>query len=271
MPLAIRTGNIDIIKILVDSGCRINNSVDCVLHEAAAVNRVDLMEILFKFLGSIDVNSVNSDGRTPIHVAALHGHVKAIEFCLSVGGNPEVTDFKGWTPLHCAASQGQLKAVECLLECSNVKYAVNKDGKAAFSLAVDNGHWHLLDLLHWGDVLLRAARIDDVHGMKSALAEGAAVNRRDQNGWTPLHWAAFKGRVKSVKLLLEHGAEVDIVDDAGYTPMRCAVEAGHLQVATLLNAHGFKVNNKKSSSLNLEALSKHLSLDLTLVQEKGKA
>ncbi|KAJ1435719.1 Major sperm protein [Sesbania bispinosa] len=266
IPLAIRAGKLELVKLLVSSGCGINNSVDLVLHEAAAMDRIDLVEFSFESFGDkIDVNSVNPKGRTPIHVAAMEGHVRVIEFFVSKGGNPNGVDSEGWTPLHCAASRGHLKAVECLLECSNVKYVRNREGKTAFDVAAESGHTRLLDSLHWGDALLRAARIDDVHGMKRCLGEGAAVNRKDQNGWTPLHWAAFKGRIKSVKLLLEHGAEVDTVDDAGYTPLHCAAEAGHLQVALLLIAHGGSQISLKTfqhvAPLNLDSFHKHVSLD----------
>ncbi|KAJ7977476.1 putative Ankyrin repeat family protein [Quillaja saponaria] len=273
IPLAVRAGDIDVLKILIASGCRISNSLDSVLHEAAAMNRVDLMEVLFAGYSDMDMNLADSDGRTPIHVAAVQGHVKVIEFCLSIGGNPDTVDRKGWTPLHYAASEGYLEAVRCLLNCSNAKYVVNKDGKTAFSLAVDNGHSHLLDLLHLGDVLLRAARIDDIHGMKSCLAEGAMVNGRDQNGWTPLHRAAFKGRIEIVKLLLDHGALVDVVDDAGYTPLHCAVEMGHVQVALLLVARGAtaKVKSLKGvAAINLNCFKNHPSHVHPLCHEKER-
>lgn len=274
LPSAIRAGKLDVARLLVASGCGINDSVDLVLHEAsaAATERVELVEFLLESFGSeLDVNSVNHEGRTPIHVAATEGHVRVIESLVSVGGNPNAVDSKGWTPLHCAASRGHGKAVECLLECSSVaKHARDREGKTAFDVAATENYGQsrqLLDLLRWGDALLRAARVDDVHMMKRCLGEGAGVNRRDQNGWTPLHWAAFKGRIKSVKLLLEHGALVDTVDDAGYTPLHCAAEAGHLQVALLLIAHGASQTNLKTfehiavAPLNLDTFQKHVSLD----------
>ncbi|GMY16545.1 protein VAPYRIN-LIKE-like [Fagus crenata] len=276
--LAIRAGDLDILKVLIASGCKIDNSVDRILHEAAAVDRVDLMEVLFKIFGDSDVNSVDLDGRMPIHVAAVRGFAEVIRFCVSVGGKADVSDRNGWSPLHYAAAEGHLQAVEYLLECCNVKYMVNNDGKSAFALAVENGHFHLLDLLHLGDALHRAARVDDIHGMKTCLAEGLAeganVNGRDQNGWTPLHRAAFKGRIESVKLLLNHGAQVDVFDDAGYAPLHCAIERGHVQVALLLFSHGAKANVKSLKGvipLNFDHFKNHPTVVHPLCHEKERA
>ncbi|WRX11100.1 protein of unknown function DUF3447 - like 7 [Theobroma cacao] len=243
--LAVQAGHLEVLNVLISSGCEIDNSVDHVLHHAAAINRVDLMGVLFRACKNVDLNSVDFCDRTPIHIAASYGYTEVIRFCLSVGGHPEVLDVNRCTPLHLAAQEGHLGAAECLLEASSfVKYALNKQGKTAFALAVENGHSNLFDLLQLGDALNRAARIDNVNGIKSCLSEGGNVNGKDQNGWTPLHRAAFKGRIESVKVLLNHGAKVNLVDDNGYTPLHCAVEAGHAQVALLLIAHGAKANVK---------------------------
>ena len=277
MGSAIRGGNIDVVRILIISGCRIDNPVDLVFHEAAAINRVDLMELLRKRYEEIDVKFTDADGRSPLHVAAAHGHVDVLRFCVSSGGNSDALDCNGWTPLHFAAAEGHGEAAEFLLESSwYIKYVVNKEGKTAFDLAIEkgNGNRRLLDLLRLGDVLQRAARVDDIHGLKSCLTEGATVNGRDQNGWTPLHRAAFKGRLESVKLLLSHGAQVDLVDDAGYTPLHCAVEAGHVQVAICLIANGARATVKSLkgvASFNFDCFKNHPSLVLPLHREKEQA
>ncbi|KAF2298614.1 hypothetical protein GH714_024322 [Hevea brasiliensis] len=191
---AVKVGNTDVVKVLIASGCLIDELIDKVLYEAAAINRVDLIEVLCRNFKDIDVNSIDLHGRTPIHVAASCGHVEVIRFCASIGGRGDVVDCNGCTPLHLAAEKGHLEAVECLLECSGyIKYAVNKEGKTAFGVAVENGNSHLYGLLQLGDMLHRAARLGDVNGIRSCLAEGANVNDRDENGWTPLHRAAFKG------------------------------------------------------------------------------
>ncbi|XP_058082920.1 protein VAPYRIN-LIKE-like isoform X2 [Magnolia sinica] len=240
--VAVASGHVGVVRVLVGNGVEFDTAVDRFWHDAAAANRVDLMEALLECCG---IDSVDSSGRAAVHVAAGRGHVEALRFCVSAGGDPCRVDLNGWTPLHCASEEGRLEAVEFLLEHAPfTKYAVTKDGKTPFSLAVDGGHFHLLDVLRLDDVLQRAAGMDDVHGLKSCLSQGAKVNVRDQNGWTPLHRAAFKGRIESVKLLISHGAQVDLVDDAGYTPLHCAVEAGHAQVALYLITNGARVNPK---------------------------
>ncbi|KAI3473893.1 hypothetical protein Pfo_028080 [Paulownia fortunei] len=275
MYLAVKSGNTDAVQILIESGSVIDNKIDLFLHVAAAMNRVDLMEILCLGYVDIDLNSVNTQGQTPLHLAAIHGQVEALQFLVSVGSDVDITDGEGWTPLHYAAHEGHVKAVEYLLNHSVfAKYAVTKEGKTAFALAVDKGNSHLYDPLHLGDLLHRAARIDDVHTMKSCLAQGAKVDGRDQNGWTPLHRAAFKGHVESVKLLVSHGARVDLVDGTGYTPLLRAVEAGHVQVAMYLLSHGAKASLKSLKGMvhsDLECFKNHPSLVNPLHQEKERA
>ncbi|XP_022771055.1 uncharacterized protein LOC111314196 [Durio zibethinus] len=270
--LAVEAGNFEVVNVLISYGCEIDNSVDHVLHYAAAIDRVDLIDFLLRAYKNVNLDSVDLCGRTPIHIAASYGYTEMIRFCLTVGGNPEVLDINRCTPLHLAAQEGHLDAVACLLEASNYsKYALNKQGKTAFALAVENEHSNLYDLLHLGDALSRAARIDNVNGIKSLLAEGANVNGKDQNGWTPLHRAAFKGGIESVKVLLNHGAQVNLVDDNGYTPLHCAVEAGHVEVAMLLIAHGAKANVKSLVPLNSDCFKNHPSYVQPVCHEKERA
>ena len=90
-----------------------------------------------------------------------------MKFCASVGMKVDAVDCNGCTPLHLAVEKGHLEAVESLLVCSSyIKYVVNKEGKTAFGVAIDNGYSHLYGLLWLGDVLHRAARLHDVNGIK---------------------------------------------------------------------------------------------------------
>ncbi|KAK8342103.1 hypothetical protein V6Z12_A08G209200 [Gossypium hirsutum] len=244
--LAVEAGHVDVVNALISSGCEIDNTVDHVLHYAAAKNRVDLMDVLFRGYKNMDlIDSIDFNGRTPIHISAIHGHTESIKFCLSLGADPEVLDVNKCTPLHLAALGGHLSAVECLLEVSNyTKYALNGQGKTAFALAVENDRSNLYDPLHLGDALHRAARIGDVNGMKCCISEGANMNGKDQNGWTPLHRAAFKGKTECVRALISYGGDINGVDNNGYTPLHRAVEAGHVEAALVLIGHGAKANVK---------------------------
>ena len=56
-----------------------------------------------------------------------------------------------------------------------------------------------------------------------AISQGADVNSSDENGNTPLHWAArWNTSPATVRLLLDSGAKVDSADGEGLTPLHVA-------------------------------------------------
>ncbi|KAD6120165.1 hypothetical protein E3N88_11436 [Mikania micrantha] len=261
MSWAIGSGNVDVVRVLVESGFVVDHTVDRFLHEAASANRVDIVEVLCMSYLDLDINSIDSQGQTPLHVCAYHGHIEALEFLVTLGSDPNVVDECGWTPLHYASSEGHVTVVELLLNSSPyVKYALTREGKSAIALAYENEHMELYDMLYLGDVLHKAATINDVNGLEKCLAGGARVNGKDQNGWTALHRAAFKGHVESVELLLDHGARVDLVDNTGCTALHRAMDAGHIQVVMLLGARG--------AGAKMKSFIDHMAFDLDCAKKQ---
>ncbi|KAG0476809.1 hypothetical protein HPP92_013650 [Vanilla planifolia] len=260
--LAVSAGNAEAVEALMIAGAR-----DRPLHEAAAINRVDIILLL---LGPGQPNwadTMDAEGRTPVHSAAVAGALDALFLCLSCGGDPNRGDVRGWTPLHFAAYGGHLSVAELLIKASpfDPRHVLTRGGRGRsrrtpLELALEQGHAELLELLRPRGEVIRAARSGDV---ATAIRAGGMIHERDQYGWTALHVAASKGRVDAVMELVERGAEVDVEDNDGYTPLRCAMEFGHTELALLLVGCGARAGLKnllkaKDSSTGVGAAAKAL-------------
>jgi len=89
------------------------------------------------------------------------------------------------------------------------------------------------------DGLGHTALLDSVVGgfeeCKVLLAAGADMERKDKDGRTCLHRAAFTGHPNIVKLLIDEGACLTVVDNQGYTPYQLANFAHKAECARLLS------------------------------------
>ena len=66
--------------------------------------------------------------------------------------------------------------------------------------------------------------------VKLLAARGAEINLAGENGWTPLHGAAYKGMDEIIKFLVAKGARLEDKDSFGQTPL---VVAGALQTVEI--------------------------------------
>ena len=69
------------------------------LAHAIRRNRWDLTELLVDSGANVNVQIGDSDGNTPLHLAAAGGDVKKVEWLLSKGADPQFKNFKQLTPL----------------------------------------------------------------------------------------------------------------------------------------------------------------------------
>ena len=98
------------------------------------------------------------------------------------------------------------------------------------------------------DISINQAVFDgNIEAVKQHLAAGTDVNAKDDNGWTPLHFAVYYGHKEIVELLIAKGADVNAKDNNGWTPLHFAAGRDHKEIVELLIAKGANVNAKDNN------------------------
>lgn len=75
-------------------------------------------------------NDHGSEGHTPLHFAASHGHAAAVLELLHAGASPAAAAADGATPLHLALSHNHRRCAEILLQHGADATARLSDGAA---------------------------------------------------------------------------------------------------------------------------------------------
>jgi ankyrin len=98
-----------------------------------------------------------------------------------------------------------------------------------------------------------ATAIGDIEGVKAFLINNPDLINAPQQwdkGYTPLHWAAYCGHTKLVKILIDKGAKVNSAE-CGVTPLYWAVRLNHVPTVKLLFDEGADLNTNDKSTVSL--------------------
>ena len=186
------------------------------LHVAAFCGDPEVASTLLHCGAEADARVEGGDGRTALHLAASHGHIRIGELLLDHGARVAALDCSGRTPLQWAFARGRLEMAAVLVRRGAEVNARSSGGET---------------LLH------QEVRRGRLAGVRLLLGHGASVHPADAQGRTPLHLAAAQDRLSIVRLLLHCGAALRERDAAGRTPQDVARERRHRAVADLLARH----------------------------------
>ncbi|XP_059555646.1 ankyrin repeat domain-containing protein 66 [Myotis daubentonii] len=85
------------------------------LHQAVAAGDYTLVrKILKKGLCDPNYKDVDWNDRTPLHWAAIKGHMEVMKLLIQCGARPCLVTAVGWTPAHFAAESGHLHVLKML-------------------------------------------------------------------------------------------------------------------------------------------------------------
>lgn len=174
------------------------------------------------------VDDVDANGDTALSWAVRRRDSGSVKQLLLCGSDPgHVYSSSGETPLHLAVRLGDVAVVQLLLAA---KVDVNSKNI-------------------WGATPLFLATYsrEDTKILELILAHGASIECQDNDGFRPLHYAAYFNRPANLRILLDRSANINAATKSGTTALMLSVTYNaHEALRVLLRDEALEFNVKDS-------------------------
>ncbi|UOX38540.1 ankyrin repeat containing protein [Finch poxvirus] len=194
------------------------------LHYAVIFGRKHMLKLLCKYPIDIDITS-HKDKYTPLHYAVICNNIWCVKFLLIRGADVNKKDSSMRTPIYYAALSGNRKIMDCLLNF--IKYSV------------------ISDFLN----LQTAIKLDNQESIKDLLEQRIYGKDSDKEDTILLHYAVKYGNIYAIKLLLDDGIDVNTVDSYLSTPLHYAVKLHNIDMVTVLMKYGADTSIKDGKGI----------------------
>uniref|UniRef100_A0A8C4R226 Inversin n=1 Tax=Eptatretus burgeri TaxID=7764 RepID=A0A8C4R226_EPTBU len=288
---AAKKGNWRILKLLLAKRASpLQRDVEGItpLHLATYSTSVRCLVLLLRHLEPGQVDAQDNHKRTALHWSAFYSHLQHTCLLIKYNSNIGIPDADGKTPLHWAANSTQPSAVltvDCLLQAAPTDSILNwqdYEGRTPLHFAIACGNVTVVEALiaspgcnvtvhdnlfrtslHWAALLGQyivplllekntsgiipsdnqgatplhyAAQNNFTETVEAFLQHPSVYDEADLEGRTAFMWAAGKGNDAILQTLLRLNPEldVDLVDKYGTTALHAAAFSGHVGTVRLL-------------------------------------
>uniref|UniRef100_A0A673YE52 Transient receptor potential cation channel, subfamily A, member 1b n=1 Tax=Salmo trutta TaxID=8032 RepID=A0A673YE52_SALTR len=261
--MAVRGGNVDIIKFCIQKGAKIDQQQmdrSTALHFACSQGATEAVKLMLSSYSRVDsiINLPDGAYQTPLHRSTIFDHTELAEYLISKGADIDYIDCKGLSPLLLATNCGAWRTVALLLSKGANVNIKDKSGCNFLHLAIlqPKGLKNLT-----GDILQvtqhditvdvtdnegctplhYACRLGIHESVKNILVLQVSLERKSKDKKSALHFAAQYGRINTCQHLLETITDSRLLnegDERGLTPLHLASGGGHTKVVELLLRKG---------------------------------
>jgi multidrug resistance protein len=245
-------------------------------HVGSCCDSQEAVRIIEQILSTYDdaTNARDSNGRTPLFMAASGITSRITELLLQKGAYVDASDHSGQTALHCCRFRSN---TALLLENGADIDHLDHNGFAPIHVAAKAAlEQPLQELIEKGADLTASKNAIGtplhcaVHNKSRAAVtllsdNGANIDAQNQDKSTPLLLAIDSGRMDLAILLLDLGAYPFLTNVHGQSPLRAAVHSPSVAVLRRILNHDASVLEKAELGSILHEAAKHAPM--TLLQE----
>ena len=213
---AIRSGNVDIVKLLIEEGADLTHERFAPLPNAVSSGNLEMFKLVSEELKGTDAVDEEEAMATSLHSAARQGHKEIAEHLIANNANVNWKNRGGTAPLHQAAGGGHEEIVKLLItNGADVNISGNNYGWTPLGSAAQYGHRDIVELL-----ITNGAKLD---------------TPMDYKGWPPLLFAAKNGHKDVVELLIAKGANINTKNERGESILEEVIDNLQFDTSDQLN------------------------------------
>jgi ankyrin repeat protein len=194
------------------------------VHTATA-STLEPIDLLVQ--AGVDVNAVDNDGVTALHIAAQRCDSGVVRCLIKHGAMVDAIDSGfGGTPLTGAIFGAKVDNARVLIDAGASAFHKVKAGRPLLHLAAQEGQREILELL---------------------ITKGVPASTLDELGHTAAYWACQNGHLECIKFLVSQGLDLR----AGKTDlMEEAITKGHIPIVEFLWKRGLPITESRLGLLH---------------------
>lgn len=232
-----------------------------------------------RFTTKYDINEIDEDGNTALHIAASMNDADLVTFLIIKNADIELKNYKSQTPLHVAVEHNAVDAARALVSFGANIFARDEEGNMAIDMAFARGsaYYDIFITTKTGELRDSEDGRSIVHyfvqtknnaAINCCVRKDIPLSIADASGRTPLDLVfELLSDINSVEIaanLIQNGAEpveseydyfqtavlsrnLDYRFDDGQTPLHLASIAGHTPVVSYLLRNNAQTDVQDSS------------------------